>query len=168
MVDIAAISGMFSSIKAAKDIAESMIGLANAEATRGKVLEIQGKMLDAQNFAFAAQEERSALVERVCTLEKEVADLKAWGAEKETYELKTIDGGAFAYVKKKTVQTTEPPHWLCAACYQENQKRILQFDKQHERWHLYKCPRCSAQIRVGFTLRPGKERPEAIEPSPAS
>jgi len=167
MVDISAVAGALSSLKAVKDIAESMIGLSNAESVRGKVLEIQSKMLDAQAFAFAAQEERTALVERVRDLEKEVTALKAWGAEKKNYELKRVAIGAFARVGKEEMRGAEPNHWLCDNCYQHSKKSTLQGhgrDPCDARTTIYKCgdQQCGAMIRVPWDVNPDEpDRPSA-------
>ena len=68
MVDISAIASAVSSLKAAKDIAESMIGLRDAQAFQSKLLEFQSKLIDANNATFAAQDERTTLLERIGAL----------------------------------------------------------------------------------------------------
>src|SRR5467141_3021959 len=98
MVDVSAFASALASLKAAKDIAEAMIGLRDAQAFQAKLLEFQSKLIDANNAAFAAQDERVALLERVHALEKELASLKAWEADKARYELKEVGSGTFAYV----------------------------------------------------------------------
>jgi hypothetical protein len=57
MPDLTAIAAALSSLKAAKDIAEAMIGLRDTAAFQGKLLEFQSKLIDANNAAFSAQEE---------------------------------------------------------------------------------------------------------------
>lgn len=42
MVDVAAISGLIGSLKAASDIVRAMIGLRDAETFRSKAIELQG------------------------------------------------------------------------------------------------------------------------------
>ncbi len=87
MVDISAISGMISALKGAMDISKAMIGLHDAQATQIKVIELNTKILEAQSSAFAANDERSALVERIGELEKELVQLKAWRVEKQNYQM---------------------------------------------------------------------------------
>jgi hypothetical protein len=65
MVDMSAIGSALASLKAAKDIAETMIGLRDTAAFQEKRLEFQSKILDAQASAFAANDERTALIERM-------------------------------------------------------------------------------------------------------
>ena len=96
------------------DLAKGLKDIDDAVRRNAAVMELQ-EILEAQSA-------QSTLVERNSELEKEVADLKAWGAEKQNYELKGIEGRSFVYVKKPTVQSSEPAHWLCATCYQHNRK----------------------------------------------
>lgn len=93
MVDITAISAALSSFKAAKDIAEAMIGLRDASAFKGKLIEFQSKIIEAQNSVFSDNEERSALLERISELEEKMADLKAWRIEKQKYRLQELSPG---------------------------------------------------------------------------
>jgi hypothetical protein len=104
MPDMLAIAQALNALKAAKDIAETMIGLRDSAAFQGKLIEFQSKIIDANNAAFAAQEERSALLERIYELEKQVADFEAWEREKEKYELKELNAGAPAYLPKPGMQ----------------------------------------------------------------
>lgn len=148
MPDLSAIAAALSSLKAAKDISQAMVGLRDAAAFQEKRLELNSKILDAQEAAFAAHQERTALLERVSNLEKELADAKAWEAEKQRYELQSVYAGAFAYVLKPQAQGAEPAHWLCAACYDKGQKSVLQRGAgSHGRGEWpYICPNCKSAI----------------------
>src|ERR1700730_14432489 len=158
MPDMSAIAASLSSLKAAKDIAQSMIGLRDAAAFQGKLIEFQSEIIDANNAAFAAQEERSALLEKVRDLEKQVADFKAWEAEKQRYKMEQVWPGATTYVLKSETQGTETIHWLCARCYQEGKKSILQLGTrvgdEVGRLKGWECPSCKTNIFVRSDIRP--------------
>jgi hypothetical protein len=77
-------------------------------------------------IAGSAQSDQFALLERVHELEQQVTDLKAWEKEKQRYELKQLAPGAFCYALKADASGSEPPHRVCAACYQHGKKSILQ------------------------------------------
>ena len=149
-----------SAFKTLLDLAKGLKDIDDAVRRNAAVMELQEKILEAQSA-------QSTLVERNSELEKEVADLKAWGAEKQNYELKGIEGRSFVYVKKPTVQSSEPAHWLCATCYQHNQKSFMQFFAEERREHIYKCPQCEAILRVNWNITPEKlvkESQPAIPP----
>lgn len=149
MIGVAEIAGVMSSLKAAKDIAETMIGLRNAAAFKAKAIEFQSKIYDAMSAAIVAQEERSSLLQKVGELEKEVARLEAWDAEKQRYELKDVGSGALAYALKNEASGAEPPHWICAKCYEDGKKSILQPETRNPgRTEWMVCHRCDADIIV--------------------
>jgi hypothetical protein len=128
-----------------------------------KLIEFQTKIIDANNAAFAAQEERTELLEKLRQLAKQVGDLTAWQAEKQRYELLEVSGGAFTYVLKPDRQSGEPIHWLCASCYQNNKKSILQLAErnvmQGGRMNIWKCPTCDASVLVQWEIGPARRDP---------
>ena len=166
MVDLMAIAGLVSSLKAATDISKTMVGLRDAAMIQSKVIELQGVILAAQQSALSAQSDQFAMLERVRELEKQIAQLEAWDAEKAHYELRELSPGAFAYVLKASAKTGEPPHWLCAACYQHSHKAILQDSGRTPkgRESIYKCPDCKNMVLVPWSLHPGKEQTVASAP----
>lgn len=103
--------------------------------------ELSGKLMEAQLAHVACQQ-------RAMDLEKEVADLKAFEAQKERYELKELAAGAFAYSVRPALQGEEPAHHLCCHCFLKGVKSILQSQgyKDHSNW--LKCPACAAEISL--------------------
>lgn len=152
MLEVSAIASAVTSLSALKDIAQAMVGLRDGAAFQVKLIEFQSKILDAQDSVFAANMERSALIERVRQLEKEAADLKAWDAEKQRYKLEEISHGTFAYALKEEERDSEPTHHVCANCYNRGIKSILQSLSPN----VYKCDNCSSKIWKNPTNgRPG-------------
>jgi septal ring factor EnvC (AmiA/AmiB activator) len=151
MVDLTNISTALSSLVAAKDIAQSMIGLRDTAAFQEKRLELQSKIMDAQASIFAVNEERAALIKRVSDLEKEIADLETWESEKQRYEMHTVSRfGNFAYVLKESMASGEPTHLICANCYQKRKKSLLQ--GVVETWQGHRvliCHECGNKIAIG-------------------
>ena len=154
MVDMSAIASALASLKAAKDIAEAMVGLRDAAAFQGKLIEFQSKIIDANNAAFTAQEERSALLERIRELEAQVAKFKAWEAEKEKYELTEVRPGAFAYSLKEEAAIAGPMHQLCASCFERGHRSILQKEtRQPGMSTVLACHECGSDIYVSGPQR---------------
>ena len=112
MVIAETVTGL-SLFKSLYDSAKALKDMNDATVRNGAVIELQEKIL-------AAREAQTALLERIGSLEKEVAGFKAWEREKERYALKDASGrGEFAYVIKKSEQRGEPAHAICARCYQQ-------------------------------------------------
>lgn len=147
MVGIAEISALMTSLKGAKDIAEAMVGLRDAAARQSKVIEFQNVIMDAQQSVFAIQQERAALVEKVSELEEQVARLEKWNSEKERYELSELGNGTVAYRIKDAVRGTEPPHWICANCYDDGKKSHLQPEVRFPgSTKVYVCHACGSEL----------------------
>ncbi|MCJ2033046.1 hypothetical protein [Methylobacterium sp. J-068] len=149
MVDIAAISGLTSSLKATSDIAKAMLGIRDELLIREKAVELNAQVMTAQSSALAAQAAQAELVERVRQLEQKVVELEDWEREKCRYQLAEIATGVFAYATKPGMEDGEPPHRICARCYQDGRKSILQGISRTKNWtklDLLVCHVCDAEI----------------------
>jgi DNA-directed RNA polymerase subunit RPC12/RpoP len=148
MPDMGAIAAALSSLKAAKDIAESMIGLRDGAAFQAKLIEFQFKLIDANNAAFAAQDERTALLQRISELEKEVADFETWETEKQRYQLVAPAPNVMAYAIKEAVRGSEPPHYLCANCFTQRKKSFLNQHIRGQYYDEYLCATCGEKLII--------------------
>jgi hypothetical protein len=135
------------SLNAAMNIAKAMISLRDAAAFQSNMIEFQGKIIEAQDGVFAANEERAALIEQVRQLEEKVARLEAWETTKQRYQLTDVGGGQFTYALKVEASTTEPPHQLCANCFDKGDKSILQTETRMPGLHtVLFCQRCDGDL----------------------
>lgn len=129
-----------SALKTAFDLAKGLKDINDATIRNGAVIELQEKIL-------AAQVAQSALIQRVGDLEKEVASFETWNTEKKRYELKALRSDVFTYMLKASERGTEPPHWLCANCYETGKKSIFQWTAATAMARrIYKCPACDTGI----------------------
>jgi hypothetical protein len=142
-----AIASALTALKAAKDIAQAMMGLRGGQAFQAKLIEFQSKLIDANSSALAAQEERTALLQTISSLEAEVARLKAWDAEKNRYELKKLERGGFAYLLKPAEANGTPVHAICPNCYERGVKSHLQPNGELQvHNHSWNCPSCPTKV----------------------
>jgi mannose/cellobiose epimerase-like protein (N-acyl-D-glucosamine 2-epimerase family) len=123
-------------LKTAFDLAKGLKDIDDTVRRNAAVMELQEKIL-------TAQQAQAALVERLRELEKQVASFEQWDIEKEKYELKEIYRQTLAYVIKENARGTEPSHSICAACYQMRRKSILQ---KSDAVHMT-CPECETQYQ---------------------
>jgi len=146
---LAEISMGLSSLKAASDILKGL-NAANTQATINDAkISLQGHVLDAQQSLMNAQETQTALTKRVSDLEQQIVQLKNWEAEKQHYELKDVGNGCLAYTVKAGMETREPPHSLCASCYNKSQKSILQPEHQDfGRVDFLICHECGSELII--------------------
>jgi hypothetical protein len=152
MTDVATISAGLQSLKAAVEIGKAILKLGLSAQVQDQIREMNDKILLAQQSALASNEYQSSLLKQVGDLEKHIAELEAWDAEAETYDLtdvRTKDhimGRAFAYAPKPGTHATEPPHFICANCYQERHKSILQEQTLFPLAHALICSRCNVIV----------------------
>lgn len=87
-----------SAFKAALDITKGLKDIDDRTRRNEAVIELQEKILGAQTS-------QAALVQQVGELEKEVAALKAWDADKQRYKLVELKPGVLAYAPKGAWRT---------------------------------------------------------------
>lgn len=127
MIDIAAITGAFDGIKGAVQILEGAVARRDQAKIDAALADIAPKLLEAYTAAFQLQAEHSALLRKVGDLEGEIMRLKDWNTDKARYELKEAGyNKVLVYAPKEFMRGTEPDHRLCATCYQNGVKSILQ------------------------------------------
>lgn len=148
MVDISAIGAALSSFNTLKNIAQSMVALHDSQTVQSKVIEFNGALIDAQTKIFAVNEERTTLIDRVRELEKQVADLKAWEAEKQRYEMVALAPNVIAYAAKEAMRGSEPMHLFCGNCFNKGQKLFLQQTIRGDEYDRYRCNGCSEELGI--------------------
>lgn len=160
---IAEIGAGLSSLKAAKDILQAMNGMQTAAAVNDIKLTLQGHILEAQEGLFRAQEAQTTAARRIAELEEEVLSLKDWSGEKQRYQLVDVGRGAVTYMVKLGAENDEPPHWLCASCFNQGRKSFMQnkgngvgnrtaaergLDK------TFACDMCMSSFKVAWNVSP--------------
>jgi hypothetical protein len=149
------VSAGLSSLKLAKDMLQAMNGVHTAVQINDVKFTLQGHILDAQQGLFAAQEAQADASKRIATLEQEILGLKDWETEKQRYALKRYYPSAFAYALKPEMAAGEPPHRLCANCYQQGKKSILQGTAETVLRHrIFRCPLCKTEGPLSHDEQP--------------
>ncbi len=160
MVDLTAIGGAISALKTAHETVQGMIDARDTAVFQAKAIELQAQILSAQSSALAAHSDQFALLEKVRQLEEEKAALEAWNTEKERYVLKEIKTGVFTYVLKAEMGASEPTHQICANCYENRRKSILQREtRTPSRATVLVCNHCGSEIFTIGDRRAGHAKP---------
>lgn len=159
MNELQAAAGVLTSLKTAFDLSKAMMDVAGAVKIQGQIFELQREILSAQSSAMDAQTAQTALLRQIDGLEQEIVRLKDWSAEKQSYELKAVDAGAFAYMKKPGMEGGEDPHWLCANCFGNGQKAVMQYQKDlppiARTWLAkWQCGSCKSEFSVSTGRKP--------------
>lgn len=147
------------SLKSASDLAKALIELRDTAKIGEATIELQGKIAAAQQLALAAQQERAALITEVDELRRTIVQFENWETEKQRYGLTQVGSGAVVYRLKESMENGEPAHQICAHCYQNGEKSILQANTYYPgRSAVLECHRCGSVIYVGGVPQPEHEK----------
>jgi hypothetical protein len=140
---VAEIFGGISAFKAMFDLAKGLKDIDDAARRNAAAIELQEQIL-------AAQSAQTLAVERIRELEKQVADFETWDTEKKRYELKNVGHSCFARMLKPEARGGEPPHFVCANCYDQRRISVIQRSKPKPEARIdFFCPNCGTIIRPG-------------------
>ena len=148
MVDVDAIQAATTGIKAAVDITVGLLKINTDAKTKAKITELYGTIVAAQQNAMSAQMAQSDSIRTIRDLEDKIIQFEKWEKEKQRYVLTNFGGGTFAYQLKSSDDETEPPHKICANCYEDRRKSIL----QSFNGPFHRCPRCKSEIKLGEAI----------------
>lgn len=162
MVDLTAIVAAGKGFKTAIDLAKGIQALTTSTEVRQKTSELLDSVVDARFKLMEAADTQAALLQRIDQLEKKIASFEDWNCERERYQLKAIDRGAFAYMHKPGMENGEPAIWLCQTCFEKRHRSPLQFRAQdvgtrgggrgtHSRWG---CNACKGEVVVYYGRKP--------------
>lgn len=137
-----------SALKTAFDMAKGLENIHETVARDRAIIELQKEIL-------AAQAAQASLIEDISALKSRVAELEAWDADKQRYKLAQIGHGMTAYTLKEGMEGGEPSHYLCAACYNEGHKSIMQTETRSPgRCEVLVCHRCGSDLYLHGMRQP--------------
>lgn len=144
---LADIATAFTAIKTLTEFAALVAKSKTDAALTQKAIELNMVIIDLQNSILSIQAQDQDLLRRNNELKQKIVDIENWTATAEKYDLKEIALGVFVYVNKKNDDMAEPTHWLCAHCYEDKKKSILQREgKKSPNGYVFSCGRCKNQI----------------------
>jgi CII-binding regulator of phage lambda lysogenization HflD len=157
------------SVRGLTDIARGLKSLKNLSDIQPVAVELYEQIITIQQHLSDANSAMSAQVERIRDLEVQIARMNEWQAHKLRYKLAAPFPGCMVYAVQKSMADGEPAHYLCAACYQNGVRSILQGRDRFAAGAnaLYVCParNCGA---VATTTWGGIQPPKYFEDITAS
>ena len=140
-MDIPSIGAAIASVKALKDILQSVVNLKIDSDTLSRINEAQhqvanllGALLDTQGDLFALQNETQ-------DLRRQIQIQEAWDKRKARYRITETDGGAVVYECVAYDYENEPKHYACPRCIEKLTIQILQVMEDRDSG-LFECPDC--------------------------
>lgn len=153
------ISGTIGGLKTASELAKSMLDIRDAAMMKTKISELYGVILSAQESALAANADQLTLLKQKGELEARLLQFETWDAEKQRYKLERLEPGVFVRALKPEMANGEPPHQICAACYENGKKFPLQGDEENNGRQKLRCQGCGTVVTVGRFVPPTNDRP---------
>jgi len=142
-------------LAAAAGLLKSIKDLVGAQDTKAQISQLYDIILAAQADALAANIKERTMLDRIGELEKQLTSMEAWKETKQRYALTNPHPGFFTYAMQESCKGSEPAHWICAKCYEDNTKSILHVEREEVgRKTMQVCPRCKTRIQSGGTIVP--------------
>ena len=137
-------------------LATGLTSAADAAKRNAQLIEFQNSLIGLQSLIASVQQENATMARQKGDLEEELKRMKDWGAQSRRYKLAAPFAGCMVYALQKAMSEGEPPHYLCASCFQKGQPSILQGRegkprKEGGRIHSsYFCQACGAEAFSGW------------------
>lgn len=153
---IESIAGAIGGVKGAMDIAKGLQAtLTKVELAEAR-LNLMEKLSEAQIAIAQTREDLQACRDQVHALQAHIAQLEAFDADIENYELADTGRGALAYRPKDAPEAEEYGHWHCPHCFDRRQKsRMIPEDRGA--YGLLRCHACKLDLHI-FGHRPSGAR----------
>lgn len=145
-----AITGL-GTFKTMLDMAKGLKDINDAAIRNTAIVELTEKII-------AAQAAQTALITRVGELEKELVRFENWETEKQRYEMETLPPGIHMYRLKAGMENGEPPHKVCADCYNKGVKSLLHNTGTFNGQTHWKCHSCGFDETTGSFVPPPVNR----------
>lgn len=142
------IAAAFGSLKTAGDIIGSMVKLKNQSDVQAKAIELQAVIIGLQDHLRSLQTAQAAQASERAELESRLRRLEDWQAEKVHYRLHRFATGGIVYRFHPPEGDDRPAHDLCARCYDDGVKSILQATPAVNWYKALKCQRCGADVLI--------------------
>ncbi|WPG35152.1 hypothetical protein [Variovorax sp. EBFNA2] len=151
-MDFTLISGLVGSLKATYDLGNAAIGVRDANKLSEAVVEMNNKLLDAQQRLFAISGAAWALQQQLVDAQQKNLELETALQERGRYSLVEIAKGNFALKSKVEASGTgnpvdaEPVHYVCQPCFHKGVKAVLGFTDTGDSFSNWACPVCKREI----------------------
>jgi hypothetical protein len=147
-----------------------MIDARDTAARLGHSNALLGELGKAHAGYLALAQQNSALVDEISGLKKRIADFETWNAQKQRYSLHRPWSGATVYALKESASDREPAHWICADCYENGKRSILQSRHPKGGYEEFFC-KCGSIVhsryRGTYTIPYYRAEPEEQDPNPS-
>ena len=152
-MDISVFNTVSAGIKKAYETAKALLDLKIETETMARINDLTIQLGDLSGKFIEAQQAHMACQERTMQLEKEVARMNAFEADKNRYAMQKVGENSYAYALKPEAAGEEPPHYICASCYADSYKSILQLSGRNYGTDALTCHRCKSSVFIPNNIK---------------
>ena len=143
-----AISGALTAVSSLMTLSKDISNAKTDHEIAVKTGELNERLGGALQQLIAAQTGYLALLSEKSELEAELLKIKDWAHEKQRYQLHKTESGGLLYRIKPEMQGAEPAHDICANCYENGIKSLLQAAPHVSGHKMLSCHRCNSLVRL--------------------
>jgi len=111
----------------ASNIIKSLFELKTSTAIVEQLNVLNKELFAVHSSNLELQQQLSAAHTEIANLKKEITGFEAWDNQKSRYKLYSPWSGAMVYAVTEANSGGEPPHWLCAKCFDERKRAFLNY-----------------------------------------
>lgn len=120
------------------------------------VINLRERLQTLREDLLTLREEAATLREEKREVEERLANLSNFESERHMYMLVTLESGGVVYVPKESGSGEHQGRiYLCANCFEESRRKILQVQSRNYEFDTYYCPACKATVQAPSSLEPG-------------
>jgi hypothetical protein len=149
-------AALLTAMKSAGSLLNLILKMSKDGAVRDRAIELQSIILNLQGLTsdlqfriISLQDENMSLKDAIRGYEAQIKQHEEWKETEGRYKLKEVGRGSFAYVyQQPTEADATPTHYLCATCFENEKKSILQRTGPVGSGVSFVCPVCKNSVIV--------------------
>jgi len=135
-------------IRGITEIAEGLKSLHDFKQVAEASSQLLQRLLTVESEALSLHNEYSIVLQQKSDLEKRLLEFEKWDDTASQYSLKKLVARSFVYVPNETNKAPKPMHYLCAKCYGDRKKSILQTIYVGTGGDRLFCPECKTRYEA--------------------
>ena len=108
------------------NLATSLITTSDTAKRNAQLIEFQSALIGFQSLIASVQQENATLIRQKSDAEEALKRMKDWDGQKQRYKLVGPYPGCMVFALQREMSDGQPPHYLCASCFQSGKPSMLQ------------------------------------------
>lgn len=133
MIDpLSATTSVIASINHANQIIKAVLDARDKHSNLEQFITLQTEIATINTGYIALTQQNQSLLAEIDNLKKEITNFEEWDNQKKRYKLYSPWDSAVVYAITESQSNGEPPHWICAECYNSRKRSFLNSRKNRD------------------------------------